>query len=83
MVVQQPPPDAQAPTVIDRFAAGVAIAGGLMFVISAIAKDAPISQTYRGVLPFIATDIVRLALVAAFPRLTLSRLSLASQRMPA
>jgi C4-dicarboxylate transporter, DctM subunit len=43
-----------------------------VFVISAIAKDVPIAQTYRGVLPFIATDMVRLALVAAFPALTLT-----------
>ena len=31
---------------------------------SAIARDVPNAQTYRGVLPFIATDIVRLTLVA-------------------
>jgi tripartite ATP-independent transporter DctM subunit len=42
-----------------------------VFVISAIAKTVPITQTYRGVLPFLATDIVRLALCAAFPALSL------------
>ena len=42
-----------------------------MFVISAIAKTVPITQTYRGVLPFLATDVVRLALCAAFPALSL------------
>jgi tripartite ATP-independent transporter DctM subunit len=42
-----------------------------VFVVSAIAKDVPITRTYRGVLPFIAADIVRLALVVAFPGLAL------------
>ena len=42
-----------------------------VFVVAAIAKDVPIAQTYRGVLPFIAADILRLALVAAFPGLAL------------
>jgi tripartite ATP-independent transporter DctM subunit len=42
-----------------------------VFVISAIARHIPITQTYRGVLPFLATDLVRLALCAAFPALSL------------
>lgn len=42
-----------------------------VFVISAIARDVPIASTYRGVLPFIAADILRLAIVVAFPGLTL------------
>lgn len=42
-----------------------------VFVISAIAKDVPIHHTYRGVLPFVAIDIVRCALVLAFPGLAL------------
>ena len=42
-----------------------------VFVVSAIAKDVPITQTYRGVLPFIAADIMRLGLVVAFPGLAL------------
>jgi tripartite ATP-independent transporter DctM subunit len=42
-----------------------------VFVISAIAKDVPIARTYRGVLPFIAADIVRLILVLLFPALAL------------
>jgi tripartite ATP-independent transporter DctM subunit len=49
-----------------------------VFVISAIAKDVPIVQTYRGVLPFIATDLVRLALIAAFPPLALGLVRLLS-----
>jgi C4-dicarboxylate transporter, DctM subunit len=42
-----------------------------VFVISAIAKGVPIARTYRGVLPFIAADVVRLALVLLFPGLAL------------
>jgi TRAP-type C4-dicarboxylate transport system permease large subunit len=42
-----------------------------VFVVSAIAKDVPVTQTYRGVLPFIFMDFVRLALVVAFPGLAL------------
>jgi tripartite ATP-independent transporter DctM subunit len=42
-----------------------------VFVISSIAKTIPISATYRGVLPFILTDIFRLGLVVAFPGLAL------------
>ncbi len=42
-----------------------------VFVISAIARNIPISQTYRGVLPFLVTDLLRLALCVAFPALSL------------
>jgi C4-dicarboxylate transporter DctM subunit len=42
-----------------------------VFVISAIARDVPILAIYRGVIPFVAADILRLALVVAFPALAL------------
>jgi tripartite ATP-independent transporter DctM subunit len=42
-----------------------------VFVINALSKDVPITTTYRGVLPFLATDFVRLALVILFPGLAL------------
>jgi tripartite ATP-independent transporter DctM subunit len=42
-----------------------------VFVVSALARDVPIAQTYRGVLPFLATDLARLVLCAAFPALSL------------
>ncbi|MCZ0737078.1 TRAP transporter large permease [Phreatobacter sp. AB_2022a] len=42
-----------------------------VFVVSAVAKDVPILATYRGVLPFVAADVVRLGLVVAFPALAL------------
>ena len=42
-----------------------------VFVISAIARTIPISAIYRGVLPFIVADVVRLGLCVAFPVLSL------------
>jgi C4-dicarboxylate transporter, DctM subunit len=42
-----------------------------VFVISSIARTVPISETYRGVLPFIVADIIRLSLVVALPGLAL------------
>jgi tripartite ATP-independent transporter DctM subunit len=42
-----------------------------VFVVSSIAKNVPIIKTYRGVLPFVAADVVRLGLVIAFPALAL------------
>ncbi len=42
-----------------------------VFVISAITRNVPIEQTYRRVLPFIAADVLRLALVVAVPGLAL------------
>ena len=42
-----------------------------VFVISALAKGIPIADTYRGVLPFIVADIIRLGLVVAMPGLAL------------
>ena len=42
-----------------------------VFVISSIARDIPLSAIYRGTMPFIAADIVRLLVLCAFPGLTL------------
>ena len=42
-----------------------------VFVVSALARDVPIARTYRGVLPFLAADLVRLCLCVAFPALSL------------
>jgi TRAP-type C4-dicarboxylate transport system permease large subunit len=42
-----------------------------VFVISALARHIPIARTYLGVLPFIAADLIRLAIVVAFPGLVL------------
>lgn len=38
-----------------------------LFVINAIAKDVSIAQTYRGALPFVASDLIRIAILASFP----------------
>jgi tripartite ATP-independent transporter DctM subunit len=42
-----------------------------VFVVSAVARDVPIARTYAGVLPYLATDLVRLAICVAFPSLSL------------
>ena len=43
-----------------------------VFVVASLARDVPITRIYRGVLPFVLTDIVRLAIVVAFPALSLN-----------
>jgi len=47
-----------------------------LFVINSMAKDTPITQTYRGVTPFVVSDLVRTAILAAFPAITLFALRL-------
>lgn len=42
-----------------------------VFVINKIAGDVPITRTYRGVIPFVIADLVRLAILTAFPILSL------------
>ncbi len=42
-----------------------------VFVVSGLARDVPIGQTYRAVLPYLATDFLRLALCVAFPAISL------------
>ena len=42
-----------------------------VFVINSIARTVPITATYRGVLPFLASDLTRLVLVMLFPGLAL------------
>ncbi|WP_186395884.1 TRAP transporter large permease [Stappia sp. TSB10GB4] len=43
-----------------------------LFVINSMAPNVPLSQTFRGVVPFIASDIVRVAILVLFPGLTLA-----------
>ncbi len=38
-----------------------------VFIINGLARDVPIRQTFWGVLPFLAADILRIALLIAFP----------------
>ena len=42
-----------------------------VFVINSIARDIPLGRIYRGTMPFIAVDLVRLVLLCAFPGLAL------------
>jgi TRAP-type C4-dicarboxylate transport system permease large subunit len=36
-----------------------------------LAKDVPMTETYKGVVPFLLTDFTRLALLIVFPSITL------------
>jgi len=42
-----------------------------LFVINAMSKNVSISETYRGALPFVLSDIVRIGILVAFPVITL------------
>jgi C4-dicarboxylate transporter, DctM subunit len=42
-----------------------------VFVIKTVVKDVSFSTIFRGVLPFVATDILRLAILIAFPAIAL------------
>jgi tripartite ATP-independent transporter DctM subunit len=42
-----------------------------LFIINSLAGDIAISQTYRGALPFVLTDAVRVVLLVSFPAITL------------
>ncbi|HPQ95690.1 MAG: TRAP transporter large permease [Thiothrix sp.] len=42
-----------------------------VFIISAMAKDVPMRETFKGVMPFFASELIRVAVLVAFPALTL------------
>lgn len=42
-----------------------------LFIINNMAEDVPMLETYKGVLPFVIADIVRVILLVAFPTITL------------
>ncbi|MGE3245431.1 MAG: TRAP transporter large permease [Beijerinckiaceae bacterium] len=42
-----------------------------VFVINSMAKDVPMTESFRGVVPFFLSDLVRIALVVSFPFLSL------------
>ena len=42
-----------------------------VFVINSLAKDVPMIDTFRGVMPFLAADVVRLTLVVLIPTMSL------------
>ena len=43
-----------------------------VFVINSMARDVPMLDTFKGVMPFLASDFVRVALIIAFPIITLA-----------
>ncbi len=43
-----------------------------LFVINSMARDIPIIETFKGVAPFVITDLVRTVILAAFPPITLA-----------
>ena len=42
-----------------------------VFIISSLAKDVPMIETFKGVLPFFLAELLRVTLLLAFPALTL------------
>ena len=42
-----------------------------LFVINKLAKDVPLSESFRGVLPFVTSDLIRVVVLTAFPAITL------------
>jgi C4-dicarboxylate transporter DctM subunit len=42
-----------------------------LFIINSMSPQTRLSETYRGVLPFVASDIIRTAILVAFPPITL------------
>ncbi len=42
-----------------------------LFIINRLAKDVPLSESYKGVVPFVMSDLVRVVILVAFPALAL------------
>ena len=42
-----------------------------LFVINSIARETPMLDTFRGVLPFVASDLIRVVILTLFPAITL------------
>lgn len=42
-----------------------------VFVINSMARDVPMLETFKGVVPFIVSDFIRVAIIIAFPIITL------------
>jgi tripartite ATP-independent transporter DctM subunit len=42
-----------------------------VFIINSLARDVPMGETFRGVIPFLAMEMVRVALLVGFPAITL------------
>ena len=42
-----------------------------VFIIHSLSPDMPMSETFKGVMPFFAAEIIRVTLLVAFPAITL------------
>ncbi len=42
-----------------------------LFIINQVGRDIPMGKTYRGVTPFVASDLIRVAILVTFPGITL------------
>jgi tripartite ATP-independent transporter DctM subunit len=42
-----------------------------VYIVNSLARDVPMTETYRGVLPFLGSDLIRVALLLAFPPISL------------
>ena len=42
-----------------------------VYVVNGMAKDVPIAESYKGVMPFLASDVVRTTLLLLFPPISL------------
>jgi len=42
-----------------------------VFIINRLAKDVPLTETFKGVMPFLASDLVRIVLLLSFPVVSL------------
>jgi len=42
-----------------------------VFIINRLAKDVPLTETFKGVMPFLASDLLRIVLLLAFPVISL------------
>lgn len=49
-----------------------------VYIINSLARDVPMIATFRGVIPFLISDAIRIALLIAFPAITLFAIRLAS-----
>ncbi|MBT9368736.1 TRAP transporter large permease [Rhizobium sp. CSW-27] len=38
-----------------------------LFIISAMSREVPVRETYKGIVPFVTADLVRIAILTAFP----------------
>jgi TRAP-type C4-dicarboxylate transport system permease large subunit len=42
-----------------------------VYVIAGMARDIPMSEAFRGIVPFLISDIVRVVILVLFPSITL------------